>query len=186
MQCIKRGSVFFYLFPPKGKRSVKWPTGRRWVCVYFLFFSLFSLPGCQAGHREAPAPCGFQLARVAGKALDGELLLLQSRTGPVTSSDKRRHPCRDRAFPPARPKLKAEFRRSLPVSCLARVTVPCSLLILALTLVPDVSKRFNRLQTLPRRHELVIVILELHQVDGIICSIDTKWYNAKSICGFRK
>ena len=48
-----------------------------------------------------------------GKALDGELLLLRARrAGPVTSSNKRRHPCRDRAFPRGSRSPKAEFRGS--------------------------------------------------------------------------
>ena len=35
---------------------------------------------------------GFQLARVGGKVLDGELVVLRARSGPGTSSNKLRHP----------------------------------------------------------------------------------------------
>ena len=44
--------------------------------------------------RGEGAPCVFQPLRQVGKALDVELLLLRSRSGPVTSSDKLRHPRR--------------------------------------------------------------------------------------------
>ena len=60
---------------------------------------------------DGSAPCGFQPLRQVGKALDVELLLLRARPGPVTSSNKLRHPLRGPP-PPLRlaDPLKAEFR----------------------------------------------------------------------------
>ena len=48
----------------------------------------------------------FQSLRRVGKALDGELVLLVPQAGP-TSSNRRRYPCRDRAFPLGSRWLKA-------------------------------------------------------------------------------
>ena len=68
------------------------------------------------GAPDGSAACGFQPLRQVGKALDVELLLLRSRSGPVTSSDKLRHPLRGPP-PPLRlaDSLKAEFRRPAQV-----------------------------------------------------------------------
>ena len=51
-------------------------------------------------------------ARGGGKALDVELLLLRARAGPVTSSDKLRHPLRGPHLPSGSLMLKSEFRRT--------------------------------------------------------------------------
>ena len=63
------------------------------------------------GAPDGSAPCGFQPLRQVGKALDVELLLLRARPGPVTSSNKLRHPLRGPP-PPLRlaDPLKAELR----------------------------------------------------------------------------
>ena len=68
------------------------------------------------GDPGGSAPCVFQPLRQVGKALDVELLLLRARSGPVTSSDKLRHPLRGPP-PPLRlaDPLKAEFRRPAQV-----------------------------------------------------------------------
>ena len=55
----------------------------------------------------ACAPCVFQRLRQVGKELDGELLLLRARSGPVTSSNRRRHPC---GHAPSLPLAFAESR----------------------------------------------------------------------------
>ena len=43
--------------------------------------------------RALPLHDGFQLARGGGKVLDVELVVLRARAGPVTSSNRLRHPC---------------------------------------------------------------------------------------------
>ena len=55
---------------------------------------------------------GFQLARGGGKVLDVELVVLRARPGPVTSSNKLRHPVPGPHLPAGSPELKSEFRRS--------------------------------------------------------------------------
>ena len=61
------------------------------------------------------APYGFQPLRLVGKALDGELLLLRTRPGPVTSSNRRRHPCRARTFLWLAVLLKSDLRGIAPL-----------------------------------------------------------------------
>ena len=67
------------------------------------------------GDPDGSAPCAFQPLRQVGKARDVELLLIRARSGPVTSSNKLRHPLRGPP-PPLRlaDPLKAEFRPLAP------------------------------------------------------------------------
>ena len=59
---------------------------------------------------------GFQPLRPVGKALDGELVVLRARSGPVTSSNRLRHPCGHAPYLRLAGPLKAEFHRITQVA----------------------------------------------------------------------
>ena len=61
--------------------------------------------------RRSCSMTDFSWLALAGRGLTSNSSLSGTR-GPGTSSNRLRHPCRDRPFPPTRPKLKSEFRRS--------------------------------------------------------------------------
>lgn len=82
------------------------------MLCYIAVFHIFQQPGTWALLLHD----GFQPLRPVGKALDGELVVLRARSGPVTSSNRLRHPCGHAPSLRLAGPLKAEFRRITQVA----------------------------------------------------------------------
>ena len=78
-------------------------SSQRSISLYTAAAYRHGFQGIPFGDGGAPAPCGFQRLAWVGNGLDGELVVLRARTGPVTSSDRLRHPCGHDRFLPLAP-----------------------------------------------------------------------------------